>query len=130
MAEGRFTLGIQLGGVGPIIPITTFSEVFTCFIESKDLYLEAKELTKFVQKILLTSAGLDLSPNFRVVLKYRNLHSEVLQVVAGQPAPTGRVQFRYPGAKLIRIRLEDSDVLERWKISEIEFLGQVGGMRV
>lgn len=130
MAEGISEILFKPFGGTEFLPLFSITGAFSCFIESKDLYLEAKGLTKFIQKILLTITNEHPDSKILVTLKFRKLHSDSLVSSDTLEVVSGRVQHRYKGAKLVRIRIEDTHVIQRWKISEIEFLGQPGGVRI
>ena len=130
MADGAVSYTITLAD-GTTIPFVGSGDAFSSYIETKDLFTESRDSLKFVQRLrnLINDAD---DTVLQVVFKYRNDLMEDFGTTVPSLVTSGKVvNIRVPGAKLVRVRFEDSSVrrTRRWGIAQFELLGQLGGNR-
>jgi len=115
---------------GEVININQSLDTASCWIRSKWMDLEREDLTKFLQKLYLKIEGGELSNNLTVTI----FHTDDLNAPEQFVGPfnlnqVSALAVRPPGAKFYSIRLDDTGIQTRWRFSQMELFGQIGGMR-
>jgi hypothetical protein len=115
---------------GSTVDYTKAQDTITAWIETKDLHLGSTEFLKALAFIVFEITGKANLDSLEVTLKYRDQLSETLQSEAAVPInESDPLQIRPPDARYVRIRLSDSAISQIWKLTAMEFHGEVTSKR-
>jgi hypothetical protein len=115
---------------GSAIPVAGDLDSVQCWIETKDLDFGREDLTKFIQKLYAKIEEIESATSLRFIIKYRDHLGQALSEEAAVPfGGVNAVAIRPPGAKYFRIRIDDPSIQVRWRLSELELFGALGGRR-
>jgi hypothetical protein len=108
--------------------LSTAQDATSSFIESRDLDLGNPRVDKIVQRMFFEFIRREVSPALQFYIKYRNTLQDPLQIAGpfSLGTSTGSVVVRVPGAKYIRIRIEDPGIQEVWQLSALAIWGEFG----
>lgn len=117
--------------IGGIINLGQSLDSADCYIETKDLDLGKENYTKFLQAIYAKIEGIENAPTLYFVIYWRDRLSRPL-------SDSGHILFngeefkpvRPPGAKFYRIRIGDTAISTKWRLTMLELFGIVGGKRM
>lgn len=103
------------------------------FLQSKDLDAQDPRQTKYLYRILTRIKNRAGALNLRMKIQYRNDLNETRQEypeVLNLSQTSDDHKIRTLGSKYFSFRIEDSPVVNSWKLSEMKFEGTVGGFRL
>jgi hypothetical protein len=115
---------------GTTADYTKAQDTVTAWIETKDLHFGSTEFLKTLAFIVFEITGKADLDSLEVTLKYRDQLSETLLSEAAVPInETDPLQIRPPDSRYVRIRLSDSAISQIWKLTAMEFHGEVTSRR-
>lgn len=129
-AKGSVSM-YKLTSGGLRFDLSAAQDATTAYIETRDLDLDNPRTDKIVQRLFFEFLRRENAPALEFYVKYRNTLQEPLQTVGPYLLGTtsGSIDVRVPGAKYIRIRIEDPGIQDIWQLASMEVWGELGASR-
>ena len=125
--SGVAKITVTQGGV--VTNLGASTDLIPAVVETKDFDGGDPLVQKFIEAIYLSLSSQDERTGMTLEVLVRDQAYEDLVVGDSAVVTSGPVQLRPRGAHYVRLRITDTGVLARWKLSRITVYGQARGRR-